>query len=263
MELQSKDFHKVESLIDGSNNFYPLMEAVVRRDIPGRIFVDSPDFFRTAMIINCLGWIYLIGADDSEVFDKEIIDVLREKTGGQYIWFGGTSKWRELAAACLSPDIQEHPRYRYRFNPEAFAAFSRALPPPALPVYRVDRNSIKRFAAKFDSVDNFWPGRETFLERGFAFYTEDAGNMVSMVMSASVVRGEAEIDIATDEAYQGRGLALQGARVYINHCLAAGLTPKWDCRKANIGSVKLAAKLGFEILGEYPLFFITLGTPKK
>ena len=67
-----------------------------------------------------------------------------------------------------------------------------------------------------------------------------------------VGRGEAEIDIHTRQAYQGRGYATLTASAFIETCLARGLKPNWSCWPERPASVALAKKLGFEELPDVP-----------
>jgi hypothetical protein len=65
------------------------------------------------------------------------------------------------------------------------------------------------------------------------------------------------VDIFTEEACRGRGLAAITACAFIEECLTRGLTPAWACWPYREGSYKLAKKLGFEERPDAPAFFWT------
>jgi len=60
-----------------------------------------------------------------------------------------------------------------------------------------------------------------------------------------------EIGIETTKGYVRKGFALQSCSALIDYCLENKLEPVWGCKLENVGSFKLAQKLGFE-----PTFFI-------
>lgn len=67
-------------------------------------------------------------------------------------------------------------------------------------------------------------------------------------------KGHAEIDVATEEAYRGRGYAKEAAITLIDELLENGIEPDWCTWPYRIESQKLALSLGFELTKEIPAY---------
>lgn len=100
----------------------------------------------------------------------------------------------------------------------------------------------KGYFSNFGTRENF-----EALGRGFAVMKD--GIPVAMASSYSRYREGIEVDVFTAEAERRKGLATAAAASLILSCLDDGLYPSWDA--ANMGSVRLAQKLGYEYSHEY------------
>ncbi len=92
---------------------------------------------------------------------------------------------------------------------------------------------------------------------GFVIKHDETGAIVSGASSYSYFQshgGGVEIEIDTEEAWRGRGLAkVIGAQMVLS-CLKKGLYPSWDA--ANLTSVHLAELFGYHFDHEYQAFWV-------
>lgn len=255
MQLTPEQFHIVKHLLNKGNSHLPLLEAVLQGDLQGRIFVDDVRSIRSALIISRLDWVYFIGSNDCSDFKREAIAILNQKSSGNYIWFGASDDWRELVKTAVSENVQDFPRFQYRFSEEVFRKTPWSASVDILPV---NESSLDTVLLKYYRDASFWDSNSHFFNKGFGFFIRDGGEIVSAIMSASVTETEAEIDIHTDESHRRKGYAEMLSRAFIDACLSKGLLPKWDCYSGNIPSIALAEKLGFIKDKQYPLIFITI-----
>lgn len=255
MQLTPDDFYKVEPLLNKENDHLPLLKSVLQRDLQGCVYVDNPFEIKSALIINRLDWVYFIGCEECDAFKQEIIAVLKQKKNGNYIWFGASDTWKNLVTSFVSNNIQDFPRFRYRFCKEIFDKSDIDIP---VKVFPVDEAALEIILSKYYSTGSFWDEKSNFLQKGFGYYIKSGGEIVSVIMSASVTGTEAEIDIHTDANHRKKGCAMALSRAFINNCLRKSLVPKWDCYFENIASISLAEKLGFIKVRQYPLVFIAL-----
>lgn len=100
----------------------------------------------------------------------------------------------------------------------------------------------KEFCEIFSSAQDY-------LTKGVGFAALKNGKLVSGASSQTVYDGGIEIQVATDEKYKQRGLALACAAALIQECAKRKIRPCWDA--ANLISKKMALKLGYEYKGEY------------
>lgn len=93
-----------------------------------------------------------------------------------------------------------------------------------------------------------------FARRGIGAVILWEGRPVSGAASYAVCDGAIEIEIDTDPAFRGRGLAAAcGARLILD-CLDRGLYPGWDAHDGR--SLALARKLGYRLKRPYTAYWV-------
>lgn len=93
---------------------------------------------------------------------------------------------------------------------------------------------------------------EKYRKLGIGAVIYKGRELVAGASSYTVYEGGIEIEIDTREDYRRKGLALVCGAKLILACLEKGLYPSWDAQ--NIGSVRLAKKLGYEFDKEYTAY---------
>lgn len=113
--------------------------------------------------------------------------------------------------------------------------------------YCRENDWCRDWVSQFDSF-------EDFRQRGLGMIVKKDGIPVSGASSYSVYHGGIEIEIDTREDFRRQGLATAAAAGLILECLHRGLYPSWDA--ANLWSVALAQKLGYQFDHEYDAYFV-------
>lgn len=159
------------------------------------------------------------------------------------------------ALASLFGDIALHPVQKrfYRFDGE---------PAPA-PPSRVDGLRLVLIdAAVFNdpALENMepvraevrwmWPSEARFLERGLGVAALVDRRVIAWCTAEYVSRRMCGIGIATDPAYERRGVATALALFFVAECRRRGITPHWECAARNTASVRVAEKAGFTLVDE-------------
>jgi len=100
---------------------------------------------------------------------------------------------------------------------------------------------------------------EEFLEKSFGYVVIHGGRVVGFCMSEYNTGNRCELGIATNEAYQRRGLAKMTAVATIRHALEVGIDEiGWHCAANNAASVATAESLGFERTAEYTAHWVSI-----
>ncbi|MDQ2085366.1 GNAT family N-acetyltransferase [Herbivorax sp. ANBcel31] len=99
-----------------------------------------------------------------------------------------------------------------------------------------------------DFIKNF-KSPEDFCKRGVGYCIIHNGNIVSGASSCSIFAGGIEIEIDTNTAFRGKGLATTAAAALILYCLDNNIYPSWD--SSNPVSIGLALKFGYRIKKTY------------
>ncbi|MBP3540615.1 MAG: GNAT family N-acetyltransferase [Clostridia bacterium] len=145
-------------------------------------------------------------------------------------------------------------RSKARFDRQQLEALAGALPMG----YRLQDidgllyDECRKLDFTWDFVSQF-QDKADYLTRGLGVAALWGDTLVGGASSYSVFPGGIEIEIDIQEEHRRKGLASACAAQLILRCLDKGLTPSWDA--ANMISVQLAQKLGFDSPREYPVYF--------
>ena len=214
--------------------------------VMGKIFVTDPEAPVSAMAV--IGdFAFCTGEPD--------LELLRGKPDRWMLVVPQNDEWAKL----IEENFAAFKRIRYAirkdttFDREKLEAFVRAIP---------DGYTIRKFDGElydlcvkdelFEDCVSVFESKEQYLSLGRGFAVMKDGKIVSAASSYSRYRTGIDIEIGTVKAERNKGLGSAVAAKLILSCLDEGLYPAWDA--ANILSVRLAEKLGYEFSREYACF---------
>lgn len=93
---------------------------------------------------------------------------------------------------------------------------------------------------------SFRGGLRTLLEERAVAGAVVDGRIVGTAHAAALTPRYADIGVAVDEEWRGRGFATAAASIVARRMQAAGRVPVWSCGEDNLASLRVARKLGFE-----------------
>ena len=169
------------------------------------------------------------------------------------------AEWQALFQPAY-PNGQFFTRYAFKKDPSVFrrerlARYAGALP-PGYTLCRFGRQLYQTalqqewsrdFCAQFGS----W---EQYREHGAGVAALWQGELASGASSYSYYRQGIEIEVDTKEEHRRKGLALACCAQLILDCLDQQRYPSWDA--ANLSSVHLAQRLGYQIESPYQAFLV-------
>lgn len=214
------------------------------QNLMGKIYADDPESPRSAMA--SLGCFAIYAGEP----DRELV---MAKPDGFLIMVPQNDSWTALIESCF-PDAEKETRYAIRkdtkFCREKLEAMAAALP-LGYELRKIDAELYDKCLEDpqfTDFVYNFG-SKEAFRKLGRGMVILKDGKIVSGASSFSRYDKGIEIEVDTDEEERRKGLASAVCAALILSCLDEGLYPSWDA--ANMDSVRLAEKLGYEFSHEY------------
>ena len=209
----------------------------------GKIYVTDLDNPRSAMAL-VGSFAFYAGEPDKELV---LHDIKRN-----VIMIPQNKSWESLIESSLPATkmIRYGIKKTPRFNQEKLKAMAKTLP-EGYEIRKIDSEiydlclatpSFEDFVSSFDS-------KEMYLTLGRGFVVMRDGRIVSGASSYSRYREGIEIEVNTLKEERHKGLAGAVCAALILSCLDEGLYPRWDA--ANLMSVRLAEKLGYEFSHEY------------
>ncbi|AGE80492.1 TPA: GNAT family N-acetyltransferase [Bacillus thuringiensis] len=253
-KLSVAEYRKIIPILESNTRTTTFAYAVCDQMVDGEVFANEK--LTAGLIRTVNGIYYLFGHTDDQNYNEDLLMYLKmaiEKTEKRFTLFASSEEWEMMIEGCFSNVLRNMPRMK--FQREIFEERTQDANKNTYAVKRIDKSDIER-SSEFteEYYKGYWGSKETFLNSGFGFCIEQDGIIVAECVSIFSGNGYAEIDIATHEAYQGKGLAQAVATRFVEHCMQNDITPCWDCYVDNIPSQKLASKLSFHNPIEYRLF---------
>ena len=168
---------------------------------------------------------------------------------------------RQKPLVCLTKEWEDHIRANY---PQA-RIFTRYLMKPAAQFHLGDPIRVpegftlapfdeKTFALHPFSHGENYPAFSDFQKQGAGTVVWHKGTVVASASSFLTLDGEVELDVSTEEAHRGLGLASACVQKMLADCEERGITVHWDAQ--NETSRHLAEKFGFTEETSYLVYFL-------
>ncbi|MEO3943831.1 GNAT family N-acetyltransferase [Gorillibacterium sp. CAU 1737] len=251
-------------------------QAVVEHKAPGAIYVDDDAQPAAYFIVHPYRMSLLTGEPRREAFVREvnryITNDANQRTQAEWLQID-TPVWREVLPALGSAGpVEEHVRLNFQFQPDLYwrsrQAQQVAAPEASVKIRPLAREEALRFQGAVIPRAFWRPTGEPRIETlGASHVSPDPetaygvivdGQLASVAFVAYRSETELEIGIETAPGFQGRGFAYEASAALVENILAQGFQPVWGCREGNVGSLKLATKLGFEPVRRLPYFHLPL-----
>jgi GNAT superfamily N-acetyltransferase len=95
-------------------------------------------------------------------------------------------------------------------------------------------------------IEWMWPSLERFREKGFGTAAVIDASIICWCTAEYVSKSKCGIGIEVVDEFQNKGIATATAAHFLEHCMNQNIVANWECDKDNIGSVRVAEKVGFE-----------------
>lgn len=245
--------------------------AVVEQTVAGKIYVDNPIHPKTFYIVHPYGMTLLFGESDNEIFNEAFKNYALNKGNSRnnFEWMQAfPNSWDNVLSALFkdtmikSADntekkekgiIELNTRVNFKFNVNKHQPLSTQNIDKDISIVRANGQMFRDMQGSVVPL-YFWDNEEDFLNNGVAFALFYKDELASMSFSSYWFDNDFEMGIETKEKYRGKGLAELVCRAIIDYCIDNNYEPIWSCRLENIGSYKLAQKLGYDPILYLPYY---------
>jgi len=235
-------------------------QAVVEQKIRGDIFVDDNDCPETFYILHPYGMSLLMGKSDNiefnNAFREYVLNTYRKRN--KIEWMQAYSEdWHLVLENMFNNKIPLHvevdTRVNFKLNKIKYLTSRLCNTDPYIKIIPTSKNDFNKMTGsvipKF-----FWNNSEEFMANGAGYSLFYEESLAAMAFSSAVDSNTLELGIETIEQFRGKSFAYKVCSALIDYCLERGLEPVWACKLTNIGSYKLAQKLGFEEVLNTPYY---------
>jgi len=245
------------------------VKSIIKSINPGRIFVDSVDQPKSAMI-----WsdgqkgFYFIGDEKNIEFNQSLNDFidfeLKEKCIdlglNRFEFSGETENWNPTFFEIFKHrDLNISKQMIFRIEKKDWKDYSKRLNTTYYKLYKIDKSLIlnKKYRNTdflIDEILRWWSSIEDFLEKSHGFCMIDHDTITNYSIGNFYFDQVMTIGIETLKKYRRKGLSQITCEAFIEECFKDNITIQWECMKENLPSYKLAEKMGFNKMSEYSLF---------
>lgn len=253
-ELKPEKYSQIWPLVRELVEYNLFIKTVIEGSTPGRILVDDAAEPRTAYIDTPEGS-FIAGDPENVGFNSS----LREEAPYLIDLSIHPDSWAPKVGEIVRNKLVRRHLYRYYTFEERRMGDWRRRIPPGYEFRRVDAETLDSRLDNLDevshSIEKSWHSTQEFLERGFCFIIVHDNAIVSRCSSDCVSDDRCELGVWTAPIHRGRGLATLVVAGTVDHCLSQGLTRiGWHCMDTNIGSIRVAEKVGFRRTRDYHSF---------
>jgi hypothetical protein len=236
--------------------------TVVEHKISGKIYVDDISNPTTVYIVHPYGMALLFGKSDNEAFNESFKSYAlnKENIRNSFEWMQAfPGSWAKVLTSLFNDRlfkfddniekaekgiIELNTRVNFKFN------INQHQPVPTnfdkeIAIVRANGQMFRDMQGSVVPI-YFWDSEADFLKNGVGFGLFYKNELASMSFSSYWFDNEFEIGIESKEKFRGKGFAELACRAIIDFCIENNYEPIWSCRLENVGSYKLAQKLGFD-----------------
>ncbi|WP_226577710.1 GNAT family N-acetyltransferase [Halobacillus litoralis] len=254
--VKLEKYLNIKNFLRGKASFIPVFAySVLDGYITGEVYSDSASL-RTVLVKTNSGLFFICGDADNYTFNHWLInEFIKNKSDEQrFTIFTASKEWDALFKSQLKGQAKQLKRYSFEYITVGKQSFTLDHH-ENYKLKRINSAHIEQsieFGTSY--YEEYWGSASEFLNNGFGFCMLSNGKVISEGTSIFCSNDFAEIDIATNEIYRGKGLATEISKAFICHSLENAKIPRWDCDVTNTSSIKLAEKLGFSSTSTYSVF---------
>jgi GNAT superfamily N-acetyltransferase len=264
-ELAGGTFARVGHLFAGVAH-HLVIPAVIAGEARGRVWVDDPAEPTLAFLWDMAdGLGYLVGrpgnAGRSEALSAFFLSTLApedRRYGYRRFYLHATpGVWDTTRETLLQSIVHSAQRLRFyaHTDPDRLVDWRSGLP-PGFEMRRITPDLLQR--SPLDNLDQVvycvqavWGSVEAYGDRAVGTCLLHGDQVAAWCSTDWIQAGACELYVETFKPYQRRGLGTLVASACVEACRSEGWAVHWHCWAENVGSVRLAERLGFAKRDEY------------
>jgi GNAT superfamily N-acetyltransferase len=251
------------------NNLFA--RAVIEKKITGKVYVDKIENPKTFYVVHPYGMSLLFGDSQNIDFNKNILyySLNLNKLRDRYEWMQAyPHDWdsvllelynNRMIKAENNHDqneneiIELNTRINFKFNREKYILNKKQILPQDCEIVKTDKNIYENMTGTV-IPSYFWDTADDFMKNGIGFSLLSNKKLAATAYSAFIHDDKLELGIETIPEFRGNGFAQITCSALIDYCIVNNYEPIWACKLENIGSHRLAEKLGFEVNKKIPYY---------
>lgn len=262
IELEYKEYKRVEKYFD--KHLYQIpARAVIHGNFPGRVFVDNRENPQIALVWAVSRWAYL-SYDEllpihknfiRDVLNNEIIPVIKKIGEKRFeVYADNNISWDNVLKEAMKEYIlDKHYENTFILNKEKFIACTSCLEVPD--DIEICENTFCIIPEEYEKYVEY----DVSISNVFGMIIKKKDSIISQCLNNGFIYDNNYfIDLDTfHNGERNKGYGTLISYKLISKMLEKGYSPLWETTTNNLPSQKVADKLGFEKVNEYPVYSIS------
>jgi GNAT superfamily N-acetyltransferase len=281
-ELQVQDYITVLPRIQSAdiNTLFAL--SVLEGKVKGKVYVDNEKEPAFIYIVNPYGmallygdkqyktdWYeqlipYLLNSDNHrrtpewlQVYPVSLASGIEGMLEENFIKMDPEERYQKPDSE-TSKKIIGYQRINYGFHKDSFYALKNRQTHKNFHVIRTTEAIYNNLSGSV-VPKYFWNNYDDFNTNGVGFTViSEEGLPLATAFAAFIIGDQLEIGIETNADNRGLGFATAVCMELIDYCISKGFEPVWSCHSGNLGSRRLAEKLGFHEVKRIPYYCLPI-----
>ena len=269
-ELPKAHYQKINAIVH--RDFLSVQcQTVINMTNPGFILVDNIEEPKTAIVFHQgEAGFYFIGNPNNDEFNNEILPYIKSTlklklatmniesfdfSGDNKIWntkfeylFKETNLWVSEQRIYLSK-IESVSVIENKPNDYLIEEITQEL---------IDDDTIENLKFITDEVYEFWKDWNSFALFGGGLYIKKNNQIIAKCVADGIAFEMIAVRIETLDSYKRKGIATNIATEFIKWANVKDKKIYWECAGENVGSIKVAEKIGLSLHQVYNLYGFTI-----
>lgn len=263
IELKKHDFSIARKFFNIKKYHIPAM-AVINNNFPGRVFVDNKENPQIAMVWALSRWSYINSLEETieyksflkEVMSSEIVPILNQL---HIDWFEIYAEehinWDSIINEALDCYIiDKHYENTFTLDREKYSKIDMNI--NTLRDVKINEVCVPMVSEEYKNYID----EKKYKNKAYGITLEKNGQVIAQCLNNGFINNkEYFIDLDTfNKEERNKGYGTFAAYELIRRQLEKGFIPLWETTVNNVPSQRVAEKLGFQKIEEYPVYCIDI-----
>lgn len=261
----SKD---IQALLNSNKKSF-VFQSIIDGYTQGQIYVNSLDKPELYVVMDGGNFVLYIGGetDDANVYkeclkfieEHILTNELKEKFNDHIIISYSSDIFKkELKNVFKESVVHESVKSLYGYD--ITHNTQRTLEHDFCEIKAIDlevlNSELKNLSELKDEIKGMWGSIKPFIKHGFGYCAVRENKLLSWCTAEFISDNSCGIGIETVEDEQGKGIGTLVASKFVDKCIEKDLIPHWDSWLKNFPSVKIAQKVGFDLIEDYEVIVV-------
>ncbi|MBI9010594.1 MAG: GNAT family N-acetyltransferase [Clostridiales bacterium] len=258
----------VKALLNSNKKSF-VFESIINGHTYGQIYVNSLDNPELYVVMDGGNFVLYIGGETADAnlykecikFIEEHIltDELRERFDDHIlISYSSDTIKNEVKNVFKESIVHESVKSLYRYD--ITQNTQRTLEYDFCDIKTIDQeildSNLENLSELKNEINGMWGNTKSFIKHGFGYCAVRENKLLSWCTAEFISNKSCGIGIETVEDEQGKGIATMVASKFVDKCTEIDLMPYWDSWLKNYPSVKIAQKVGFDLIEDYEVIVV-------